>query len=99
MIEWTPVTQAFVALIAAVITVVGTYFAKWLNTKITDEQQSEIFEWVSIAVVAAEQMYQGNGRGKEKFEYVIKFIKDRGVKWDDSKLRALIEATVWEKIG
>ena len=59
----TTIIQAVFALIAAVITVI---VIPYIKSKTTAQQQAEINAWVKIAVSAAEQIYNGSGRGPEK---------------------------------
>ena len=68
----------------------------YIKSKTTAEQQKEINAWVKIAVSAAEQIYTGSGRGEEKKEYVINWLREHGITVDEAKLDALIEAAVYE---
>ena len=52
--------------------------------------------WVRIAVTAAEQIYNGTGRGQEKKKYVEDWLKAHGVTVDSEKLDAMIESAVYE---
>ena len=76
-------------LIAAIVTAVVVPYSK---SRTTAAQQSEIAAWVRIAVTAAEQIYTGTGRGKEKKKYVEDWLKAHGVTVDSEKLDALIRA-------
>jgi len=51
---------------------------------------------VKIAVSAAEQIYNGSGRGPEKKAYVLEWLKQRGITVDEAKLDAMIESAVYE---
>lgn len=52
-------------------------------------------KWVKIAVKAAEQIYNAQGQGKEKFEYVANWISTKfDIPKDD--LKNLIESAVYE---
>ena len=55
-------------------------------------------EIVERAVVSAEQIYQGAGRGEEKKEYVLNlienYLKSRGIVIDAHMINAYIEAEV-----
>ena len=59
----TPIVNAVIALAAAVVTAV---LIPWIKSKTTAAQREEINAWVRIAVTAAEQIYTGTGKGKEK---------------------------------
>ena len=89
----TPIVEAVVAVVCAVVTCV---LIPYIKSKTTAEQQKEINAWVKIAVAAAEQIFAGSGRGEEKKEYVVQWLKDRGITVDAEKIDAMIEAAVYE---
>ena len=89
----TPIVEAVAAVLCAVVTCV---LVPYIKSKTTTEQQKEINAWVKIAVTAAEQIYKGQGRGEEKKEYVLAWLREHGVTVDDKKLDAMIEAAVYE---
>lgn len=89
----TPIVQAVLTLIGAIITVV---VIPWIRSKTTTEQQSELKQWVKIAVAAAEQIFVGQGRGEEKKQWVLEFLTKYNLKVDMDAIDALIEAAVWE---
>ena len=47
-----------------------------------------------IGAAAAEQLYKGAGRGEEKKQYVIDFLKQKGFKVDEESVINAIEAAV-----
>lgn len=89
----TPIVEAVVAVVCAVVTCV---LIPYIKSKTTTEQQKEINAWVKIAVSAAEQIYTGSGRGEEKKAYVLEWLRSHGITVDDEKLDAMIEAAVYE---
>lgn len=89
----TIIIEAVFALIAAVITAI---VIPYIKSRTTAQQQEQINAWVKIAVSAAEQIYTGSGRGEEKKEYAISWLREHGVTVDESKLDALIEAAVYD---
>ena len=89
----TKLIEAIVALIGVCIT---SFLIPYLKSKTNKETQDEIIKWVIIAVTAAEQIYAGKGRGEEKKEYVISWLKDHKIKYDSSKVDAMIESAVYE---
>ena len=93
MYDLTPIVEAIAALIGVTITCILVPF---IRSKTTAEQQKEINAWVKIAVAAAEQIFTGSGRGEEKKEYVIAWLKERGFVVDEGELDALIEVAVYE---
>lgn len=49
---------------------------------------------LKIGVAAAEQLYVGQGRGEEKKQYVLDFLKQKGFKVDEESVVNAIEAIV-----
>ncbi|MGD9567504.1 MAG: phage holin, LLH family [Sedimentibacter sp.] len=92
-IDLTPILTAIIALIGAIITY---YVIPVLKGKISAEQWNEVAKWVKIAVAAAEQMKEAGIITMPKKDYVLSFLKDKGVTITDSELDALIEAAVFE---
>ena len=93
MYDITPIIEALFALIAAVMTAI---VVPYIRSKTTAQQQAEVSAWVKIAVSAAEQIYSGSGRGAEKKQYVLDWLRTHGVTVDESKLDALIESAVYD---
>ena len=87
----TPVVNAVIALIAAVVT---GFVIPWVKSKTTAAQREEINSWVKIAVTAAEQIYSGVGKGKEKKAYVLKFLEEKNLKIDEESVDLMIESAV-----
>lgn len=93
MIDITPIIEAVFALIGVVITVI---VIPYIKSKTTAAEQQEINAWVKIAVAAAEQIYKGSGRGDEKKQYVLNWLKEHGITVDEQAIDAMIEAAVYE---
>jgi H+/gluconate symporter-like permease len=91
MTDITPIVAIIIALIFAIITII---IAPWIKSRTTSEQLTQIMSWVNIAVLAAEQLFKGVGRGEEKKQYVIDFLKSKGYYIDAEKIEAMIEAEV-----
>ena len=89
----TPIVEAVVAVVCAVVTCV---LIPYIKSKTTAEQQKEINAWVKIAVSAAEQIYTGSGRGEEKKAYVLNWLAEHGITLDEERIDALIEASVYD---
>lgn len=93
MYDITPIAEAVFALAAAVITAI---VIPYIKSRTTAQQQAEISAWVRVAVSAAEQIYKGSGRGEEKKQYVLAWLREHGATVDADELDALIEAAVYE---
>ncbi len=89
----TPVVNAVIALAAALVT---AFVIPWIKSKTTAAQREEIEAWVRIAVTAAEQIYSGAGKGKEKKKYVLDFLAEKNLKIDEESVDLMIESAVKE---
>ena len=89
-IDLTPIIQAVIMLIAALIT---AKVIPWIKAKTTNEQQAQIKAVVKTLVFAAEQIY-GVGNGEQKLAYVLEQMEAYGFTAD----RNVIEAAVRENI-
>ena len=93
MTDLTPIVNAVIALIAAIIT---TFLIPWIKSKIDAAKLAQIVEWVGIAVRAAEQIYNESGMGEKKKQYVLDFLADKGFTLDPNSINAMIESAVKE---
>lgn len=91
MINLTPIFQAIIALLAALITY---RLIPWIKARTTTEQQMNMKVLVRTLVFAAEQIY-GAGAGHEKLEWVKYQLKLAGFDVDIAE----IEAAVYEQIN
>lgn len=87
-IDLTPILQAVIALLAALVTY---RLIPWIRANTTLRQQAFIQVTVQTLVYAAEQLY-GAGNGSKKLEYVKEQLAKKGFDVD----RAEIEAAVYE---
>lgn len=93
VIDLTPILQAVITLVAALIT---TFLVPYIKNKVNDEKLAQIKMWVKIAVEAAEQIYTEDGRGSEKKAYVMQFLDAKGYTFDAQSVDNLIESAVLE---
>lgn len=91
MTNITPVVEAVLALVAAVIT---CFLVPYIKSKYGAEKLEEIQKWVRIAVEAAEQIFVGTGLGKQKKAYVEEFLASKGFTLDSDSIDKMIEAAV-----
>ena len=90
-IDLTPIFQAVIALLAALVTY---KLVPWIKSRTTESQQALLSATVKTLVYAAEQLY-GAGKGEEKLDYVIAGLEKRGFTAD----RDAIEAAVAEQLN
>ena len=93
MTDITPIVEAVVALIAALV---SCFLVPYIRSKYGAEKLAEIQEWVRIAVEAAEQLFEGSGLGKAKKEFVEKFLESKGFTLDADSIDKMIESAVLE---
>ena len=91
MTDLTPIVNAVIALVAAIIT---TFLIPWIKSKIDAAKLAQIVEWVGIAVRAADQIYNESGMGETQKQYVLDFLADKGFTLDPNSINAMIEAAV-----
>lgn len=89
-------TQIIVAILTLVISAVSAFLIPYIKTKVSAEQFATIKLWVQVAVQAAEMLYVGSGRGEEKKQYVLDFLKSKGFSLNMEEIENLIEAAVLE---
>lgn len=85
-INLTPILQAVIALLAALITY---RLIPWIKSKTTTEQQVQLRAAVRVAVFAAEQIY-GAGNGAEKMDYALKWLREQGYEIDSREVEAAV---------
>ena len=93
MVDLTPIISAVLTLI---ISLVSVFLIPYIKAKTSEEQFNTIKLWVQIAVQAAEMLYVGSGRGEEKKQYVIEFLKSKGFTLNAEEIENLIESAVLE---
>lgn len=93
MIDLTSLLQALLTLVAAIITSV---LVPYLKEKYGEERLKAVKTWARAAAAAAEEIYKGEGLGKDKLEYVLAFLEERGFGVDRESLRKIVEAELYE---
>lgn len=92
--------EVFVRIVLGVISILGailTYMVvPYLKSKTSKEQRETIMFWVSVAVSAAEQIFNERGMGAEKKKFVVEFLVEKGIKVSLDELDVLIESAVKE---
>lgn len=91
-IDLTPILQAVIALLAAIITF---RVIPWIKAHTTETQQNNLAAAARIAVYAAEQIYGANN-GDLKLDYALDILEDKGFRLDRDILREVVEAALKE---
>lgn len=90
------ITEIVVAIIGLAASVITTVVVPYIKQKANSETYSQIQFWTTIAVEAAEMIYNQSGKGAEKKAYVLQFLQSKGFKVDEDSLDKVIEAAVLE---
>ena len=85
-IDLTPIFQAVLGILAALIT---HKLIPWIKARTTAQQQDLLRAAVSVTVYAAEQLY-GAGAGKEKLMYVKGQLAKKGYHVDIDEIEAAV---------
>ena len=90
MTNLTPVINAAIALIAALIT---AFVIPWIKRNTSAKDREELLKWVEIAVMAAQQLYHQLD-GEERKKYVLDFLAQKGYDVRSEEIENAIEAAV-----
>ena len=90
-INLTPIIQAFIALLAAIITYV---LVPMIKARTQESDRALLDAAIRAAVYTAEQLF-GAGRGEEKMAYALEWLKEQGYDVDSRE----VEATVYEELN
>lgn len=89
--------SSIVNIVVLIVSLVLTYFVvPYLKAKLGETKYNNILAWSTQAVAAAEQIYSQSGQGEKKKEYVLEFLKNKGITLTDKELDVLIESAVHE---
>lgn len=96
------ITQIVVALIGLMGVVITTVAVPLIRSKVTNEQWETIKNYALAGVQAAEIMFNAQGKGEDKLEWVSEYIeaqcKAHGIKIDMDTVRISIE-NAWKQLG
>lgn len=90
MTDLTPIINAVIALLAALI---SAFVIPWLKRKTNEQDRETLLKWVEIAVAAAQQLYH-QLEGAERKQYVRAFLASKGYDVNDHEVDNAIEAAV-----
>lgn len=91
------ITQIILAVISIIGTLIGAFLVPLIRTKTTKEQREFAEKVIREAVRAAEQIFNLQGQGTEKYDFVIKYIKaEFKLSLSEKEIKVLIEAAVNE---
>lgn len=92
-IDLTPLLNAFVTVLAAIVTL---HIVPWIQQKYGKERAETLILWAKVGVQAAEQIYKGQPQsGEQKKLYVLRFLESKGFTVDTDEIERAIEAAVF----
>ncbi|WP_206460435.1 phage holin [Anaerovorax sp. IOR16] len=92
--------QILLSLLTLVLAI-ATYIFKsvivpYMESKVKKNDLEKVLALVKIAVAAAEQIYKESKVGRQKKEYVKKYLALLGIELSEAELNGLIESAVYE---
>lgn len=90
-IDLTPIFQAVITLLAALITY---RLIPYIKTKMTEQQYANLTAAARVAVYAAEQIYK-SGDNQQKLDYAMARLLSAGFSLDAETIRAAVEHAVY----
>ena len=91
-IDFTPIFEAIITIISLLVT---SFLIPYIKQRLSVEKYEDLKKWVNVGVKAAEQIYGGK-TGQDKKEYVVSFLKSKGITFDINEVSALIESEVYK---
>lgn len=86
------------ALIPVLATILTAHIIPYIKAKVDNEKLVKYEEWVNNAVRAAELLFIGSGKGKDKKAYVVEFLTDmfnqNKIAITEEQMTILIESAV-----
>lgn len=96
------VTQIVVALIGLLSVIITSVVVPLIRSKLTNSQWESIKNYALAGVQAAEIIFNAQGKGEEKLEWVSKYIEEQckahGIEIDMDTIRVAIE-NAWKQLG
>lgn len=96
------ITEIVVAVIGLLGIVITSVVVQLIKSKLTNSQWETIKNYALAGVKAAEIIFNAQGKGEEKLEWVSKYIeaqcKAHGIKIDMDTVRVAIE-NAWKDLG
>lgn len=87
------IVKVFIPILGALVVYI---IVPLIKEKTTKEQRENIYQFVKIAVNAAEQMQKAGLITIPKKEYVLQSLAEQGLKINIKELNEMIEAAVFE---
>ena len=96
------ITQIVVAVIGLLGIIITSVVVPLIKSKLTNSQWESIKNYALAGVQAAEIIFNAQGQGEAKFEWVADYIEQRcaehGIKIDANTIKVVIE-NAWAELG
>ena len=92
-VDWTPIFQAVIALLSAVIT---GLLIPWIRSKCKVAKLDNLNMYLRVLMSAAET-YFGSQMGQEKKQFVLDELKRNGIYFDEETVQDALEA-MWREL-
>lgn len=96
------ITQIVMAVIGLMSVIITSVVVPLIRSKLTNSQWESIKNYALAGVQAAEILFNAQGKGEEKLEWVSKYIeaqcKEHGIEIDTDTVRVAIE-NAWKELG
>lgn len=89
-------TNVIGATLTLCVFAVTAFLLPWIRNKLGAQKTEALIYWVKTFVQAAEQTFCDRGMGKEKKEYVLEKLREKGYTVDLNAIDAMIESAVLE---
>ena len=87
--------QIILAVIALMGTVITAIVVPLIKAKYDAEKRSKVYEYIEIAVNAAEQILKvEDPTGEKRKQFVVDYLNDKGLKISVQDLNMMVEAAV-----
>lgn len=87
------ITQIVTAVIGLLSALISAFLIPWIKSKIDDEKLQQADAIITIAVGAAEQLFKST-EGQLKKQYVLDYLKKKGITLDAATIEVMIENAV-----
>lgn len=93
--DYTVLTNSLAEVIVVVLGIIITrYLVPYLKERYGAEKVANIYDTIETAVKAAGKKFPESGKGLLRKEYVVNYIKAKGINITDADLEVFIESAV-----
>lgn len=90
MIDLTPIFNALILLISALLT---AFLVPWIKSNLTAKQTEQLMKWAEIAAAAAQQLYWDMD-GETRKQHALELLAEKGFDINSTEVQNALEAAV-----